>query len=321
MKKIWMFLIAVVFAVSMLAFGVGCKEEAVETTVVETTIAETMAEETTSPPTTVVETTQKEITTTNTEPPETTAAETTVELGEAVTCIEVTDGDTIKVKDSAGNIYKVRYIGMDTPEKGKPYYNEATQANSTLVANKTLRLEKDVSETDKYGRLLRYVYVGDLFVNAQLISEGFAQILTIPPDVKFADYFLQLQQQARESGKGLWGITETTAAETTQQTTQETEPQQQPTSSIQVTSLTSPINRGAYATISILTAPNVLCTITVYYKSGPSEAQGLEPKISDGNGNCSWTWKVGTRTTPGNWKIVITAEGIGSIETFFTVTD
>jgi len=109
--------------------------------------------------------------------------------------------------------------------------------------------------------------------------------------------------------------------ETTQQTTQETEPQQQPTNSIQITSLTSPINRGAYATISILTAPNVLCTITVYYKSGPSEAQGLEPKISDGNGNCSWTWKVGTRTTPGNWKILITAEGIGSIETFFTVTD
>jgi len=54
-------------------------------------------------------------------------------------------------------LYKVRYIGMDTPEKGDPYYNKATQANATLVANKTIRLEKDVSETDKYGRLLRYV--------------------------------------------------------------------------------------------------------------------------------------------------------------------
>ena len=107
---------------------------------------------------------------------------------------------------------------MDTPEKGDPYYNKATQANATLVANKTIRLEKDVSETDKYGRLLRYVYVGDLFVNAQLVAEGFAQILTIPPDVKFADYFLQLQQQAREAGKGLWGITETTVEETTQAT-------------------------------------------------------------------------------------------------------
>ena len=115
--------------------------------------------------------------------------------------------------------------------------------------------------------------------------------------------------------------TETTTAETTQQTTQETEPQQQPTNSIQVTSLTSPINRGAYATISILTAPNVLCTITVYYKSGPSEAQGLEPKMSDGNGNCTWTWKVGTRTTPGNWKIVLTAGGVGQTETYFTVTE
>lgn len=110
----------------------------------------------------------------------------------------------------------------------------------------------------------------------------------------------------------------TTTIETT--TTENTSPQQQP-SGIQITSLTSPINRGAYATISILTAPNILCTITVYYKSGPSEAQGLEPKMSDGDGNCSWTWKVGTRTTPGNWEIVVSAQGEGQIETYFTVTD
>ena len=130
---------------------------------------------------------------------------------ETAVCTRVIDGDTIEIKDQAGKTYKVRYIGIDTPEKGDPYFNEATQANSSLVLNKELRLEKDVSETDKYGRLLRYVYVGDLFVNAHLVAEGFAQASTYPPDVKYADYFLDLQRQAREQGKGLWGITEATA--------------------------------------------------------------------------------------------------------------
>ncbi len=69
------------------------------------------------------------------------------------------------------------------------------------------------------------------------------------------------------------------------------------------------------------TAPNVQCSITVHYKSGPSKAKGLDPKNSDGSGNCTWSWKVGTRTTPGDWKIVLKAEGIGQTETYFTVTE
>jgi len=69
------------------------------------------------------------------------------------------------------------------------------------------------------------------------------------------------------------------------------------------------------------TAPNVQCSITVHYKSGPSKAKGLDPKNSDGSGNCTWSWKVGTRTTPGDWKIVLTAEGSGQTETYFTVTE
>jgi len=102
---------------------------------------------------------------------------------------------------------------------------------------------------------------------------------------------------------------------------QPVEEEQQVTYGINVLSLTSPISRGSQASITINTAPNVLCTIAVYYKSGKSEAQGLEPKNSDGNGNCTWSWKVGSRTTPGDWKIVITAEGVGQIETYFTVTE
>ena len=131
-------------------------------------------------------------------------------------CTSITDRDTIKVKMfSDGKTYKVRYIGMDTPEKGMLYYKEAKNINSSLVYKKTLKLVKDVSETDRYGRLLRYVYVGDTFVNAYLVAEGYAMILTVPPDVKYAEYFLELQQQAIDAGKGLWA----TATETTQETT------------------------------------------------------------------------------------------------------
>ena len=99
----------------------------------------------------------------------------------------------------------------------------------------------------------------------------------------------------------------------------ETTTEQVPEAGIQVTTLSSPVAQGANASISIKTAPGATCHITVYYKSGPSEAAGLEPKTSDQNGNCSWTWKVGTRTTPGDWKIVISVDGVGQTECYFTV--
>jgi len=91
----------------------------------------------------------------------------------------VIDGDTIEVS-IAGESYKVRYIGIDTPELDdkRPKFcalaQEATRYNRELVKGKTVRLEKDISETDQYGRLLRYVYVGDIFVNAELVRQGLA---------------------------------------------------------------------------------------------------------------------------------------------------
>jgi micrococcal nuclease len=72
------------------------------------------------------------------------------------------------------------------------------------VEGKIVRLEQDISETDRYGRLLRYVYVGDVFVNAELVRQGLAQVSTYPPDVKYQDVFLQLQREARAAGRGLW---------------------------------------------------------------------------------------------------------------------
>ena len=93
--------------------------------------------------------------------------------------------------------------------------------------------------------------------------------------------------------------------------------------SLQIVSVTSPIAAGANATLSVKTEPGANCTITVYYKSGPSSATGLTPKTTDSNGNVSWTWEVGSNTTPGSWRIVVTASLGGQTvqqEVYFTVT-
>jgi micrococcal nuclease len=78
-----------------------------------------------------------------------------------------------------------------------------------LCEGKSVRLEFDVRKSDKYGRLLAYIYLEDgTFVNAKILEEGYGQVMTIPPDVKYADYFLKLQREARENHRGLWAITD-----------------------------------------------------------------------------------------------------------------
>jgi micrococcal nuclease len=117
---------------------------------------------------------------------------------------KVIDGDTIVLENGE----HVRYIGMDAPEKGRPYYGEATRENKRLVRGKNVRLEYDVSKTDRYGRTLAYVYVGDIFVNAELVRSGYAMIYTFPPNVKYYKTFLSLQEGAREQKRGLWGLSQ-----------------------------------------------------------------------------------------------------------------
>ena len=117
-------------------------------------------------------------------------------------CTRVIDGDTIVLEDGE----RVRYIGMDTPEMRpiEAFGEAATEANRELVEGKTVRLVLDVERRDRYQRLLAYVYVGDTFVNAELVRRGLAQIATYPPNVRHEADFLRLQREARASERGLW---------------------------------------------------------------------------------------------------------------------
>lgn len=128
---------------------------------------------------------------------------------------KVVDGDTIEV-DLNGQRVKVRYIGIDTPETVDPrravgcFGKEASNENKNLVLGKFVTLEKDVSETDRFGRLLRFVYLkldddSTLFVNDYLVRMGFAKAYSYPPDVKFSERFKEAESQARDGNRGLWG--------------------------------------------------------------------------------------------------------------------
>lgn len=112
--------------------------------------------------------------------------------------VRVLDGDTIGVRIGGQVVpVRVRYIGVNAPETHGLCGAEATAANAGLVSGQTVRLVKDVSETDPYGRLLRYVYVGEVFVNAELVAQGYAEAVEYPPDTAQATYLESLEQQAR----------------------------------------------------------------------------------------------------------------------------
>ena len=118
----------------------------------------------------------------------------------------VIDGDTIELENGE----KVRYIGIDAPETVDPkkpiqcFGPEASTADKKLVEGQIVRLAKDISETDQYGRLLRYVWVGNIFVNDYLIRNGFARLDTFPPDTKCSAQFKSAQAEAKNAAKGLW---------------------------------------------------------------------------------------------------------------------
>jgi endonuclease YncB( thermonuclease family) len=121
--------------------------------------------------------------------------------GDTATVTRIVDGDTIDVTIN-GQAATIRYIGINTPESNEICYREASQANSIFVSGKTVRLVKDVSDTDQFGRLLRYVYVGDLNVNAAMIEQGYAEAVSYPPDTAQYNNFLNLERGARAANRG-----------------------------------------------------------------------------------------------------------------------
>ncbi|MEW5934802.1 MAG: stalk domain-containing protein, partial [Bacillota bacterium] len=132
--------------------------------------------------------------------------------------LRAVDGDTVEV-EVGGKRERVRLIGVDTPEstvRVEPYGKEAAAYTARRLEGRTVWLEPDVSERDRYGRLLAYVWldrpwdrteaeVRRWMFNAELLLEGYAQVMTVPPDVKYADLFVRLAREAREAGRGLWG--------------------------------------------------------------------------------------------------------------------
>jgi micrococcal nuclease len=128
---------------------------------------------------------------------------------EAARVVRVIDGDTILVEID-GREERVRYIGVDTPETVAPdrpvgcFGPEASARNKALVEGRTVELERDISDRDRFNRLLRYVYVDGTLVNAELLRDGYATSVTFPPDVRENARFRALEQEARAAGRGLW---------------------------------------------------------------------------------------------------------------------
>jgi len=132
---------------------------------------------------------------------------------ERVHVARVIDGDTIEIETGE----HVRFIGVDTPETVHPkksvqcFGKEASNKTKALLEGKDIYMEKDVSETDRYGRLLRYLYLPNpdapeevIFVNEYLIEQGYGTVITYPPDVKYHDQLVDAQRVAQKEERGLW---------------------------------------------------------------------------------------------------------------------
>lgn len=117
----------------------------------------------------------------------------------------VEDGDTFKLDNGE----TVRYIGIDTPEitiieHPQCFGNEATEANRAMIEGKTIKLKRDIKNRDIYGRLLRYVYVDNKFINEELIKNGYARLMTVYPNVSFSREFKMAEKNAQKNKIGLW---------------------------------------------------------------------------------------------------------------------
>lgn len=172
--------------------------------------------------------------------------------------IRVVDGDTIVVNYN-GIEEKVRFIGIDTPESVHPDNNKNTEEGkkaaeytTSLLNNKAVRLEFDVQQRDKYGRLLAYVYLDNVMVNKTLLEEGLAEIATYPPNVKYVDDFTKIVSARNQS--------------TNQITTQETTEKSTPTNSTNSTDNSQEISN----------------TKRQYYRTPTGKRYHIDPNCNNG---------------------------------------
>jgi endonuclease YncB( thermonuclease family) len=113
---------------------------------------------------------------------------------------QIIDGDTFKLKD--GRV--VRLIGINAPDDGQYYFEESKNKLKELIHGKKVRLEKDIEEKDNFGRLLKYVFVDNIFVNLELVKNGYAHVLTIYPNVKYLNQLKEAETKAKEKNLGIW---------------------------------------------------------------------------------------------------------------------
>ena len=238
------------------------------------------------------------------------------------TVVRIVDGDTVKVAFAEGKEETIRLLLVDTPETVhpskdvEPFGPEASAFAKRTLAGQQVGIELDVSERDRYGRMLAYIWIGDRLFNEMLLEEGLARVAYVyPPNVKYVDRFRDVQKQAQLAGKGLWSVENYALEELSGSPSTSTDDS---ASTVDIVNVTSPVIAGDRAVLNAKVAPDAMAEIDVIYKSGSSRAAGLEPKRANANGEVSWTWTVGSNTSAGKWTIVVSS-GATSARTEFEV--
>lgn len=132
---------------------------------------------------------------------------------DVVSVYKVVDGDTFWVKNGRGKTVKIRLIGIDAPEdrntfhkKKHPFGKTSKRYLDSLILHKQIRLEYDVDSLDRYGRTLAYAYLDDIFINEAMIKNGFALLMTVPPNVRYQSQLFVSQKHAKENRLGIWAL-------------------------------------------------------------------------------------------------------------------
>jgi endonuclease YncB( thermonuclease family) len=223
-------------------------------------------------------------------------------LRDEVEVLRVIDGDSIEVRFSSGAVATVRYIGIATPKAVAPtqpvicFGQEATAKNTDLVAGKWVHLERDVTETDRDGRLLRYVWVkgrdgGLRLVNEELVKWGFAQVASAPPDVTYQEIFLAAQRVAEAEHRGLWGACRQFGT---------------PAPGAVAILAASGGRPGGRAAVTVQAAPGATCALTFVTPLGTvSQAPGLGPQQVPASGRVTWAWEIASNTRPGTGRVTV----------------